>query len=698
MVVARYPCQAFYQLNGLHPPGGRMPNHLARATSPYLLQHAENPVDWYPWGPEALNRAKAEEKPIFLSIGYAACHWCHVMAHESFENPQIAALLSRSFISIKVDREERPDLDALYMEAVVAMTGGGGWPMSVFLTPDGKPFFGGTYFPPSRRSGLPGFADLLEEIARRWQNDREELLQAGTDLTRRMAVPAFQFPSESAFNPDLIQAALDSMLRGYDWKHGGWGPAPKFPQAGAIDWLLFRHASTGDPLALDLAFHNLDRMAGSGIHDHIGGGFHRYAVDQDWRVPHFEKMLYDNALLARAYLHAWQIGRQERHRQVLDMTLQFLRTEMHDAGGGFYASLDADSDGAEGLFYTWTREELEQTLGGALGDQIADYYGVQTPGPVEGRSVLHLAGGYKQAGDRALGPAEISKAQGLLMESRRHRSRPALDDKIVAAWNGLLLQTLAETAAATGDPAILEIAQQLAAFVLDQMTVNGRLHRTWRGGTLGPEGFLEDYAAVGLGLLALYQADFHNRWFQAASQFAGQIVKRFGDPAGGFFDTPIEQRDLLARPKSIRDSPTPGGNSMAATLFLQLDALDSRPELRGHAENTVSCMQQITSRHPTAFSQWLFASSLLAKPIPQLALVGNPATPDFQALAGVARQKFRPALVIAAGAPEQSNAPRLLEGRQPIDGRPAAYLCLEFTCRLPATTADQLEQQLADVA
>jgi uncharacterized protein YyaL (SSP411 family) len=679
-----------------------MPNRLAHATSPYLLQHAGNPVDWFPWGTEALNRAEAEDKLIFLSIGYAACHWCHVMAHESFENHEIADLLNKHFVAIKVDREERPDLDALYMEAVVAIMGRGGWPLSVFLTPDGRPFYGGTYFPPHPRSGLPGLADVLIEISRRWRENRSDLMRAGNELAGRLASPAIELTAGHAFDPSLIQPALDAMLRSYDWRHGGWGPAPKFPQAVAIDWLLAHGASTHDRPTLDIALHNLNQMGICGIHDQIGGGFHRYAVDQDWRIPHFEKMLYDNALLARVYLHAWQISQQERHRIILEKTLGFLDDEMRDVEGGFYASLDADSDGVEGLYYTWTRQEFEQVLGGELGARMAAYYGVQITGQVEGRSVLYLAEAdrSRSKGETPVSefdPEEILEAQSLLMKARRQRSRPALDDKVVAAWNGMLLQTLAEVASAMGDLAKLETAQQLATFLLEQMMVDGRLHRTWRRGVLGPEAYLEDYAAIGLGMLALYRADFQNRWFRAASQLAGLITERFDDPAGGFFDSPLGQPNLLARPKNLQDSPTPSGNSMAAMLFLQLDALDVRPELRERAELLVSGLQQIAARHPTAFGQWLYASTCLAQPTRQLALVGDPSTADFQALAGVASHEFIPALVMAGGFPGQAEAPRLLEGRQMIDCRPAAYLCQDFTCRLPAKTPDELAQQLADV-
>jgi hypothetical protein len=690
-----------------------MSNRLREEISPYLLQHADNPVDWYPWGPEALELARAQDRPIFLSVGYAACHWCHVMAHESFEDPEIAALMNEHFVNVKVDREERPDLDSLYMEAVVAMTGQGGWPMSVFLTPQGEPFYGGTYFPPERRHGLPGFKELLRAIAEGWRGDRRQLLAGGRELAARLAQPA-ALGGAGGLRLELQDRAAEGLFRDYDWRHGGWGRAPKFPQPLAIEFLLRRHARSGDKLALDMALGSLRAMAAGGIHDQLGGGFARYSVDDRWLVPHFEKMLYDNAQLARVYLLAWKLSGDPALLAVADSTLDFMLLELGDPAGGLYSSLDADSEGVEGRFYVWSLGELEAALGeqrlaggsgspGGEGPRLAalfaEAYGATAEGNFEDRNVLS-----RVRDDRALAEQfglpvervaeELRRARARLLAARGRRVRPGLDDKVLTAWNGLALATLAEAAAATGRQDRLEAAQRLAGFLLEHLMESGRLRRAWRKGQARNEAFLEDHAQLGLGLLALYQVDFDLRWYAAAVAHAEEILEAYADPQGGCFDTRHDHERLIARPKSLQDTPTASGNAAAASLLLQLAALTGERRYAEPAEAAAAAMQELAARHPTAFSAWLCAIHFALGPQLQLALAGDPADPDFQALARTAQARYLPNLVIAGGEPGAPSLPPLLADRPRRDGRPTAYLCQGFVCNLPVTTPEALAQQL----
>jgi len=697
-----------------------MSNRLQHEISPYLLQHADNPVEWHAWGPEALALARELDKPIFLSIGYAACHWCHVMAHESFEDPATAALMNEHFVNIKVDREERPDVDSLYMDAVVAMTGQGGWPMSVFLSPEGEPFYGGTYFPPDRRHGLPAFKEVLLAIAGSWQADRERLLAGGKQLAAQLAQAPSLTGGQPGIQPELLDRAAEGLFRDYDWRNGGWGRAPKFPQPMAIEFLLRRQARSGDKLALDMALGSLRAMAAGGIHDQLGGGFARYSVDERWLVPHFEKMLYDNAQLARVYLLAWKLSGDRGLLAAADSTLDFMLRELRDPLGGFYSSLDADSEGEEGKYYLWTSSEIEAALGdaglAASGDRhtagpadpqlaalFAAAYGVEAGGNFEGSNVLSRA-----ATDEALAgqfglPIEqvaerLSHARHRLLEVRQARVRPGLDDKVLCAWNGLALMALVEAAAATARPDRLEAAQRLAGFLLEHLVVDGRLQRSWRRGQARYNAYLEDHAALGLGLLALYQVDFDLRWYAAAVAQADEILAAFPDPQGGFFDTRHDHERLIARPKSIQDSPTPSGNTSAASLLLQLAALTGERRYAVPAEAAASAMQELAAGHPTAFSGWLCAMDFALGPQLQLALAGDPSELEFQALAQVPRSRYLPNLVTAGGEPGTGGQPGLMADRSRIDGQPAAYLCQGFVCRLPVTTPEALAEQLDAVA
>jgi uncharacterized protein YyaL (SSP411 family) len=679
-----------------------MTNRLAAENSPYLLQHADNPVDWYPWGVEAFRRARDSNVPIFLSIGYAACHWCHVMAHESFEDPHVAAFMNEHFISIKVDREERPDVDAVYMEAVVALTGQGGWPMSVFLTPQGEPFFGGTYFPPERRHNMPSFLELLIEIDRLWQEEHARLLSIGGQLASHLkqALPADD--PNGALEPEQLNQAARTLFDQYDWRHGGWSAAPKFPQSAAIEFLLRTHRRHGGSLALDMARHALDSMASGGIFDQLGGGFHRYAVDAAWLVPHFEKMLYDNACLMQVYLHAWQLTRNERYLEVVENTYEFLQAELRDPAGGYYASIDADSEGGEGLFYTWTPAEVTQVLQDAELSEIAnETFGITQEGNFEGRNVLSVQETFESAAHAhdvslVVFKKQLSSIRDRLCEARSMRPKPPVDDKVLAAWNGLLLQTLSEAACATRREDMLESCRSLAEFMLREMIVDGELRRSWRQGQTTVSAFLEDHAAVGLGMLALYQVDFDPRWLKQARHQANVILDRFIDPAGGFFDTSNDQENLIARPKSIQDSPYPSGSSMAVGLLLRLHALTA--ETRFHV-SAIDALRRHAARavnHPTAFAGWLNNIDFELGTQIQLGLVGDPASEQFQRLFAAVTGGYYPRMVRAGGPPDLEELPALLEGRGLLDGRPTAYLCQDFRCLLPTNDAQVLAAQLVD--
>jgi uncharacterized protein YyaL (SSP411 family) len=679
-----------------------MPNRLAAENSPYLLQHADNPVDWYPWCQEAFQQARERDVPIFLSIGYAACHWCHVMEHESFEDPHVAAFMNEHFINIKVDREQRPDVDAVYMDAVVALTGQGGWPMSVFLTPQGEPFFGGSYFPPDRRHNMPSFTELLAEIHRLWQEDRDRLLSIGSQLATHLKQAHTAEQASSVLEPEQLQQAARALFAPYDWHHGGWGAGPKFPQAPAIEFLFRTYVQRGDALALDMARHALDAIASGGLFDQLGGGFHRYAVDAGWIVPHFEKMLYDNACLMRAFLHGWQVTSNERYLDVVEQTYDFLQEELRDPAGGYYASTDADSEGGEGRFYTWTPEEVMQVLKDAkLTDLAQETYGISQQGNFEGRNVLSFRQKLETlAQTHGLSPSDFKELLGSirkrLHEARSTRVKPLIDDKVLAAWNGLLLEAMTEAAFATQREDMLLSCQNLAEFLQHEMIVDGDLRRSWRQGRTGVAAFLEDHAAVGLGMLALYQVDFDPRWLNQARQHASIIIDRFGDPGGGFFDTAENQDDLITRPRSSQDSPYPSGGSMAVELLLRLHAMTA--ELRFHetAVNALRRHAEQAVKYPTAFAGWLNNIDFELGTQVQLGLAGDPASESFRRLLAATAGQYLPQMVRAGGPPELQELPALLEGRGLINGRATAYLCQGFHCQLPTNDPEVLASQLRE--
>jgi uncharacterized protein len=655
-----------------------MPNRLAQETSPYLLQHRNNPVDWYPWSEEALARAHELDRPILLSVGYSACHWCHVMEHESFEDAETAAYMNDHFVNIKVDREERPDVDALYMEAVQAISGHGGWPMTVFCDPDGVPFYGGTYFPPDEGRGVPSFRTVMEAVVDAFENRREDLRKRAPEMRAHLnAVGAIE-PSEEAPGAGLLDAAIATLEQGVDVERGGFGGAPKFPPSSALELLLAREIKA--PVE-----RTLDAMMAGGIYDQIGGGFARYSVDANWLIPHFEKMLYDNAQLAQAYLHGWQALGHDRYRRVCEETLEWALREMRGPEGGFYSALDADSEGEEGRFYVWTPEELQAVLGDGA-EEIGAYYGVSDAGNFEGRTILHLA-----IGVEAPEPDGLAEARKALYEARANREWPGLDDKRITSWNALMLAALAEAGAVLGRDDYLDAARACADFVLrDLRDQNGRLLRTYKGGEARLNAYLEDHAFLLDALLTLYEATFEARWFEAAQELAETMIARFGDPErGGFYSISEDHEQLIARRKEIGDHPIPSGNSAAALALLRLEALTGERSYGEQAEGVLRLFAKAAPRQPDAFAHLLRALDFQLAPTKEVALIGD----DLGELIAVVRSGYRPHLVLAGG-PEGSDSPPLLASRPQVDGRSAAYVCESFACQAPVTTAEHLTDLL----
>jgi uncharacterized protein YyaL (SSP411 family) len=670
-----------------------MANRLAKEVSPYLLQHADNPVDWYPWGEEALQKAKAEDKPIFLSIGYSACHWCHVMAHESFEDERVAAILNEHFVSIKVDREERPDIDRIYMAAVQLLTGSGGWPLSVFLTPDGVPFYGGTYFPPTPRYGLPSFTDVLLAVAHAWRNRRAELIEGGKRLLAAIEQQAnLSMDTETQdLQPETIEAAFQHLRREYDPGHGGWGRAPKFPQPMVLEFLLRYHHTTGNVQALQMVSYTLEAMARGGIYDQLGGGFHRYSVDDRWLVPHFEKMLYDNAQLARVYLHAWQVTRNPFFRTIATEVLDYVIREMTDPAGGFYSSQDADSEGEEGKFFLWTPEEIEAVLGNEASTFLAAYP-VTRQGNFEGKNILSLTG--------ELSAREaLTDARRKLFDVRERRVRPGRDEKILASWNGLMLAAFAEAARAFRDEdgagradLYRQVAEYNADFLLREMrTETGRLWHTWKAGTAKIHGQLDDYTHIIEGLLELYQTTFDLRWYQAARELAEAVIAHFSAPVG-FYDTADDDERLIVRTRELQDNAVPSGNAMAAYVLLRLAGIAVEPRYLERAHRSLSQIQPLAARYPLGFAQWLIALDYaISRPL-EIAIVGDLAAADTRALLEVCISGYRPHQILAVGHPgTERPTVSLLEGREQVEGRATAYVCVGFTCLSPVTDPAELQ-------
>jgi uncharacterized protein len=681
-----------------------MPNRLAAETSPYLLQHADNPVDWYPWGEEAFERARSEDRPVLLSIGYSACHWCHVMEHESFEDPDTARLMNERFVNVKVDREERPDVDSIYMAAVQSMTGHGGWPMTVFLTPDGAPFFGGTYFPPEPRHGLPSFRQLLDAILDAYRSRRDEVdrsagrLRAALEEGTRLRDPA----------PTLDTGILDGAFRGlagrYDARYGGFGGAPKFPQPMTLEALLRHHVRTGDQRALDMLVHTLRRMARGGMYDQVGGGFHRYSVDAQWLVPHFEKMLYDNALLARLYLHAHQAtGHAELGRVARDI-IAWVRRELTAPEGGFYSAQDADSEGEEGRFYVWSGEEIDRALGPEDGSLFRRYYGVTPGGNFEGSNILHVeADAAAVAADAGIEEDELRAAlergRSALYERRAERVWPARDDKVLTSWNAMMLQALAVAARVLDDADALATAVRNAEFLLRELRPDGRLKRTWRDGAARIDAFLEDHALLADALLTLYEATFDPRWVREARGLGDEILDRFWDDEEGlFYDTATGGEALVVRPRHVDDNATPSGNSAATLMLLRLSAFTGEPRYERVATRVLRDMGGLLQRAPLAFGHLLAALDFHLATPQEVAIVGDPAAADTRALLDVVDERYRPNTILALRPPDLDDedlaAIPLLADRPAIDGRATAYVCQRFTCRAPVNTPADLRAEL----
>ena len=663
-----------------------MPNRLSESLSPYLLQHAHNPVDWQQWDEEALEKARTEQKPIFLSIGYSACHWCHVMERESFENPAVAAVLNAHFVSIKVDREERPDLDDLYMDAVQTLTGRGGWPMSVWLTPDLEPFYGGTYFPPESRGGMPGFIPLLTRIAELWREDRAGVIgQAGhltTELRRQAEVEA----GTDLPDATVLDSALEQLRGSFDARWGGFGPAPKFPQQMAVELILAR-GSRKDQL---MALRTLDAMWEGGMYDHLGGGFARYSVDGQWLVPHFEKMLYDNAQLVCCYLAAFQATGEARYAQVAWETLDYLLRDLRDPSGGFHSSEDADSEGEEGKFYVFTPLDVEEALGKADGERFCKAFGITGGGTFEhGRSGVHrfscpVADCLPEDEDRAL--------REKLRIWRDRRVRPGKDDKVLAAWNGLALSALARGYQVLGDSRYLEAAQSCAAFLQRELWIDGRLMRVWRQGRAHTAGVLEDYAALAEGLVDLFEADFNPVWMRWAEALGEDMLKRFHDPVdGGFFSTEAGQADLIFRQKPGFDNAIPGGNTLAAQSLLRLSRHLQREDFRAAAEGTLRCFGPWMERTPRAFLGMLGVLDQALREPMNVALSGHPADPGVRAMLSEVHRRFLPGRVLSVSADQLLPLHR---GRGSAPGQVLAFVCRGRTCAPPVRSARDLARLL----
>ena len=663
-----------------------MPNALAAETSPYLLQHKDNPVDWQPWGPAAIERAAALDRPILVSIGYSACHWCHVMERECFENDAIAALMNEHFVCVKVDREERPDVDALYMEAVQAMTGSGGWPLNVFVTPEQVPFYAGTYYPPEPRHGMPSWPTVLQAVAQAWDTQREEIRAQNEAMAARLAGAARLRPAEGPLSAQILDDAVAQLAAQFDSVHGGWGGAPKFPAASTIEFLLRRGERR-------MSLYTLRSMASGGIYDQIGGGFARYATDDNWTIPHFEKMLYDNAMLARAYLHGWQVsggahGGDPILRRTAEETLDWALREMTGPEGAFHSALDADSEGVEGKFYVWRPAELRSVLGDDAEAAIA-WFGASEHGNFEGANIL-VSRGPEPA------PEVRARIRTTLLEVRDERVWPGLDDKRLTAWNALMIRALAEAGAVLERADYVAAARRAAAFVLEEMRdADGRLLRTYNAGEAKLNGYLEDHAFMLEALLTLYEATFEPRWFHAAREIADDTIERFGDPGrGGFYQTSSDHEQLVARRKEVDDAPIPSGQSSAAFGLLRLAKLTGEARYEDAARGVLQLFGDLLRRSPLAFGHLLQVLDFHLAPVREVALVGA----DTSALARVVRSAFRPDVVLAGGDGADGGGVPLLAGRTALDGRAAAYVCERFTCRTPVTDPAELAQLLGAAA
>jgi uncharacterized protein len=685
-------------------PGEQHTNKLINETSPYLLQHAHNPVDWYPWGPEALERSRNEDKPILLSIGYSACHWCHVMEHESFENEQIAHLMNENFVCIKVDREERPDLDSIYMNAVQMMTGHGGWPMTMFLTPELKPFYGGTYYPPEDRRGMSGFPRVLTAIADSYKNRRPEILASADAITAELRKSDRFLASNEMLTTEVLNSAFSALVGSFDQTNGGFGGAPKFPPSMTLMFLLRHHNRTNSAQALSMVETTLQKMAGGGMYDHLGGGFARYSVDARWLVPHFEKMLYDNALLTRIYLYAYQQTRNPLYRRIAEETLEYVIRDMTDRSGGFYSSEDADSEGEEGKFYVWTRTDVMAVLGLEAGLVCCEFFDVTEEGNFEhGTSILNTPGSLEEFAAKQGRSAEdlgriINAAKRKLFTERERRVRPGRDDKTLAAWNGLMLTAFAEAATILGRDDYREIAVRNAEFLTTRLMKNGRLLRTYKAGQSKLNGYLEDYAYVIEGLLSVYEATFELRFFTQARELADTMIAKFWDEQdGGFYFTSSDHEELITRTKDYFDNATPSGNSVGVMALLKLGLLTQDQEYTRRAVTVLRALRPAMGRYPSAFGYMLSGLDFYLSEPKEIAIVGKLDSHEVRSFREDIYSRYLPNKVVAACGPDDDAAAseiRLLMGKSTIDSKATAYVCRNYTCLAPVTSVEELAAQL----
>jgi len=681
-----------------------MTNRLANETSPYLLQHKDNPVDWYPWGEEALKRAREEDKPLLLSVGYSACHWCHVMERESFEDDETARMMNEHFVNIKVDREERPDIDSIYMAAVQALTRHGGWPMTVFLTPDGAPFYGGTYFPPTPSRGMPSFQQLLLSIVDAYENRREEVMQSAQSVRDYLqASTAAVMPEAESAGKELLDRAAVALLSQLDRRFGGFGGAPKFPQAMNLEVLLRHYYRTGGRSALDGVELTCRQMAQGGIYDHLGGGFSRYSVDEYWLVPHFEKMLYDNALLSRLYLETYQATGEPFYRRIAEETLDYVLRDMTSEEGGFYSAEDADSEGEEGKFYVWTPEELEAVLEPDEANFAARYWDVTGRGNFEGKNILHVARPPEAVADEfGLSTEELwNRMTGIrakLFAVREERVRPGRDEKILAAWNGLMLRSFAFAARITGREDYLEAAVKNANFVLKKLKEDGRIHRSYKDGQARFNGYLEDYAMVADGLVALYEATFETRWLVEADALMDAVSELFWDEEKRiFYDTPADHEELVTRPRDVYDNAAPSGTSVATEVLLRLALFLDRNDYRQRAEDVLEELAGGMEKVSGGFGRLLCALDFSASEPREVAIVGEQRSPDTRALLQAVYSGYLPNKVVAGRDPDDDEAGGLiplLAQRPARAGKATAYVCVQYACQTPTTDPEELTRQL----
>ncbi len=680
-------------------------NRLINETSPYLLQHAHNPVDWFPWGEEPFEIARREQRPILLSIGYSACHWCHVMEHESFENDDIAKLMNENFVNIKVDREERPDLDHIYMNAVQMMTQHGGWPMTVFLTPEGVPFYAGTYFPPEDRHNMPGFPRVLISVADAFRERSQDIEQTAASVLNELKRLTEAIESNELLTSELLDVAYRGIIRNYDSNNGGFGGAPKFPPAMTLEFLLHTLSRTGNNQALEIVSQTARKMAHGGIYDQLGGGFHRYSTDSRWLVPHFEKMLYDNALLSRLYLHFYQVGGQPWARAIVEGILDYVVREMTDPRGGFYSTQDADSEGIEGKFFVWSLGEIQKLLGERDAALFAEYYNVTGEGNFEGENILNVT----------REPLEVARAAGVsvgelsdalergrktLFAAREKRVKPARDEKVLAAWNGLMLASFAEAGAILDRPDYIQTARNNARFLLDKLRQDGLLLRTYKDGTAKLNAYLEDYSFFIDGLLTLFEATGEIEWLEEALDITQTMIREFWDEQdGGFFFTGQSHEELIVRSKDFFDNATPSGNSVAADVLLRIGALTDNADYQRRAATILRLTAAAIRRYPSGFGRMLCAVDFnLASPR-EIALIGDPNSPDTKSLSAELWKHYLPNRVIAQSLPNETRAAELiplLRDRPQRDGLATAYVCERFVCKSPANTAAELGKQLAN--